>query len=74
MIQISKLKVGVVGAGSWGTVIAIACGISLGLGLGLNTRAALITRGLTEIRRLGLKLGAEIPFRLEIFTLQLLKV
>jgi len=28
------------------------------LGLGLNTRAALITRGMTEIRRLGVKLGA----------------
>jgi glycerol-3-phosphate dehydrogenase (NAD(P)+) len=39
-------------------VIAIATGIIDGLGLGLNTRAALITRGLTEIRRLGLKLGA----------------
>ena len=39
-------------------VIAIAAGISDGLNLGLNTRAALITRGLTEIRRLGLKLGA----------------
>ena len=39
-------------------VIAIAAGIMDGLGLGLNTRAALITRGLTEMRRLGLKLGA----------------
>ena len=39
-------------------VIAIAAGIIDGLGLGLNTRAALITRGLTEIRRLGLRLGA----------------
>jgi glycerol-3-phosphate dehydrogenase (NAD(P)+) len=39
-------------------VIAIAAGIIDGLKLGLNTRAALITRGLTEIRRLGLKLGA----------------
>jgi glycerol-3-phosphate dehydrogenase (NAD(P)+) len=40
-------------------VIAIAAGIMDGLGLGLNTRAALITRGLTEMRRLGLKLGAD---------------
>jgi len=40
-------------------VIAIAAGIVDGLGLGLNTRAALITRGLTEIRRLGLALGAK---------------
>ncbi len=40
-------------------VIAIAAGIIDGLGLGLNTRAALITRGLAEIRRLGLELGAK---------------
>ncbi|MEA2115415.1 MAG: NAD(P)H-dependent glycerol-3-phosphate dehydrogenase [Thermodesulfobacteriota bacterium] len=39
-------------------VIAIATGISDGLGYGLNTRAALITRGLAEITRLGVKLGA----------------
>jgi glycerol-3-phosphate dehydrogenase (NAD(P)+) len=38
-------------------VIAIASGIVDGMELGLNSRAALITRGLTEIRRLGLKLG-----------------
>ncbi len=40
-------------------VIAIAAGVIDGLGLGLNTRAALITRGLVEIRRLGLAMGAE---------------
>ncbi|MFW6011940.1 MAG: NAD(P)H-dependent glycerol-3-phosphate dehydrogenase [Desulfosalsimonas sp.] len=39
-------------------VIAIASGIVDGLRLGLNSRAALITRGLTEIRRLGIRLGA----------------
>jgi glycerol-3-phosphate dehydrogenase (NAD(P)+) len=50
--------VGVEMGGSVKNVIAIAAGIIEGLGLGLNTRAALITRGLTEIRRLGLKLGA----------------
>lgn len=38
-------------------VIAIACGISDGLELGNNARAALITRGLVEIQRLGLALG-----------------
>lgn len=50
--------VGVEMGGAVKNVIAIAAGMIEGLGLGLNTRAALITRGLTEIRRLGLKLGA----------------
>ncbi len=50
--------VGVELGGSIKNVIAIAAGMIDGLNLGLNTRAALITRGLTEIRRLGLKLGA----------------
>lgn len=40
-------------------VIAIAAGIGDGLGYGLNSRAALITRGLAEITRLGVKLGAQ---------------
>jgi glycerol-3-phosphate dehydrogenase (NAD(P)+) len=39
-------------------VMAIAAGISDGLGLGYNTRAALITRGITEIQRLGIRMGA----------------
>ena len=39
-------------------VIAIASGMLRGLGLGDNTQAALITRGLAEIKRLGKKLGA----------------
>ncbi|HTP65876.1 MAG TPA: NAD(P)H-dependent glycerol-3-phosphate dehydrogenase [Geobacteraceae bacterium] len=39
-------------------VIAIAAGISDGLGFGHNTRAALITRGLAEMTRLGLAMGA----------------
>jgi glycerol-3-phosphate dehydrogenase (NAD(P)+) len=50
--------IGVELGGAVKNVIAIAAGIADGLGLGLNTRAALITRGLTEIRRLGLKLNA----------------
>jgi glycerol-3-phosphate dehydrogenase (NAD(P)+) len=50
--------IGVELGGAVKNVIAIASGIIDGLRLGLNTRAALITRGLTEIRRLGLKLGA----------------
>lgn len=40
-------------------VIAIAAGIVDGLGLGLNARAALITRGLAEMTRLGVALGAQ---------------
>lgn len=39
--------------------IALACGIVEGLGLGDNTLAALITRGLTEITRLGVAVGAK---------------
>ncbi|MEQ8965531.1 MAG: NAD(P)H-dependent glycerol-3-phosphate dehydrogenase [Azospirillaceae bacterium] len=39
-------------------VIAIACGVAEGLGFGANTKAALITRGLSEITRLGAALGA----------------
>jgi glycerol-3-phosphate dehydrogenase (NAD(P)+) len=50
--------VGVELGGSVKNVIAIASGMLDGLGMGLNTRAALITRGMTEIRRLGLHLGA----------------
>ncbi len=39
-------------------VIAIAAGISDGLGFGLNARAALLTRGLSEMMRLGVRMGA----------------
>lgn len=45
--------------GSLKNVIAIAAGISDGLGLGDNSKAALMTRGLHEITRLGLALGAQ---------------
>lgn len=41
-------------------IIAIAAGICDGLGYGLNTRAALITRGLVEITRLGVQMGAQV--------------
>ncbi len=51
--------IGVELGGAVKNVIAIAAGIVDGLGLGLNTRAALITRGLTELRRLGTAMGAE---------------
>ena len=40
-------------------VIALAVGIAVGMGLGDNTRATLITRGLAEITRLGIALGAD---------------
>jgi glycerol-3-phosphate dehydrogenase (NAD(P)+) len=49
--------VGVEVGGAVKNVLAIATGIADGLGLGLNARAALITRGLAEITRLGSALG-----------------
>jgi glycerol-3-phosphate dehydrogenase (NAD(P)+) len=49
--------VGVEVGGAVKNVLAIATGIADGLGLGLNARAALITRGLAEITRLGIALG-----------------
>lgn len=50
--------IGVQLCGAVKNVLAIACGISDGLGYGANAKAALITRGLAEMRRLGLALGA----------------
>lgn len=58
-IYYSTDLVGVEIAGAVKNVMAIAAGISDGLGLGLNARAALITRGLAEISRLGAALGAQ---------------
>ncbi|MBI5919578.1 MAG: NAD(P)-dependent glycerol-3-phosphate dehydrogenase [Nitrosomonadales bacterium] len=49
--------IGVEVGGAVKNVLAIAAGIADGLGFGHNARAALITRGLAEITRLGLKLG-----------------
>ncbi|MGH7676293.1 MAG: NAD(P)H-dependent glycerol-3-phosphate dehydrogenase, partial [Gemmatimonadales bacterium] len=51
--------VGVELGGALKNVIALAAGMLEGLGLGHNTRAALITRGLAEITRLGVALGAD---------------
>jgi glycerol-3-phosphate dehydrogenase (NAD(P)+) len=56
--------VGVEVGGAVKNVLAIATGIADGLGLGLNARAALITRGLAEMSRLGVTLGG----RTETFT------
>ncbi|MBI0327214.1 NAD(P)H-dependent glycerol-3-phosphate dehydrogenase [Burkholderia plantarii] len=56
--------VGVEVGGAVKNVLAIATGIGDGLGLGLNSRAALITRGLAEMSRLGVALGG----RAETFT------
>lgn len=51
--------IGVELGGSLKNVIAIACGISDGLGFGSNAKAALLSRGLTEMARLGQALGAK---------------
>ncbi len=56
-IYTSQDVVGVETGGAVKNVITIAAGISDGLGFGHNARAALITRGLMEITRLGLALG-----------------
>jgi glycerol-3-phosphate dehydrogenase (NAD(P)+) len=49
---------GVQVCGAVKNVLAISCGISDGLGYGANAKAAIITRGLAEMSRLGLSLGA----------------
>ncbi len=51
--------IGVELGGALKNVMAVATGIAEGLGLGFNARAALVTRGLAEMTRLGLALGAE---------------
>ena len=51
--------IGVEVGGAVKNVLAIATGMSDGLGFGANTRVALITRGLAELTRLGVALGAE---------------
>ena len=52
-------RVGVELGGAVKNVVALACGIAVGLGFGPNTVAAIITRGLREIVRLGTALGAD---------------
>jgi len=58
-VYTSADPVGVEVGGAVKNVLAIATGIADGMGLGLNARAALITRGLAEMTRLGVALGAE---------------
>ena len=57
-VYVSEDLIGVQLCGALKNVIAIAAGASDGLGFSLNARAALITRGLAEITRLGVAMGA----------------
>jgi glycerol-3-phosphate dehydrogenase (NAD(P)+) len=56
---VSSDMIGVEVGGATKNVLAIGAGISDGLGFGANTRVALITRGLAEMMRLGIALGAD---------------
>jgi len=58
-VYTSRDPIGVEVGGAVKNVLAIATGIADGLGLGLNARAALVTRGLAEMTRLGVALGAQ---------------
>lgn len=58
-VYISTDIVGVELGGAVKNVLAIAAGISDGLGFGANARVAIVTRGLAEMMRLGVKLGAQ---------------
>ncbi len=57
-VYTSRDMIGVELGGALKNVIALCAGISDGLGYGDNTKAALMTRGLAEITRLGVKMGA----------------
>ena len=59
-VYTSNDLIGVELAGALKNVIAIACGISDGLRFGANTKAAILTRGLVEISRLGQAMGAKL--------------
>ena len=58
-VDINDDLIGTQLAGAAKNVLAIAAGLSDGLGLGANTRAALLTRGLAEVARLGIEMGAQ---------------
>ncbi len=57
-VYVNDDPIGVEIGGAMKNIIAIAAGICDGMEMGLNARAALITRGLTEVTRLGIRLGA----------------
>jgi len=57
-VYVGDDPIGLEVGGAVKNIIAIASGFVDGMNLGLNTRAAVITRGLAEIRRLGMALGA----------------
>ena len=59
-IYTSPDVIGIELGGSLKNVIALAAGIADGLGFGDNTKAALMTRGIAEIGRLGIKMGGKI--------------
>lgn len=59
-VYISSDIIGIELGGAVKNVIALAAGVCDGLGLGDNTKAALITRGMTEIARLGIAMGAKL--------------
>ncbi|WDP92809.1 MAG: NAD(P)-dependent glycerol-3-phosphate dehydrogenase [Desulfobacter sp.] len=58
-VYVNDDPVGTQIGGAMKNVLAIAAGICDGMNMGLNPRAALITRGLTEMNRLGTRLGAD---------------
>ncbi len=58
-VYTSPDMLGICIGGALKNVIALAAGIADGLGYGDNTKAALITRGITEIARLGIAMGAD---------------
>ncbi|MBX3192109.1 MAG: NAD(P)-dependent glycerol-3-phosphate dehydrogenase [Labilithrix sp.] len=58
-VYTSKDPIGVEIGGAMKNVLAIAAGVCDGLGLGTNARAALVTRGLSEMARLGVALGGD---------------
>ena len=59
-VYTSSYILGIELGGSLKNVIALAAGIADGLGYGDNTKAALITRGIAEISRLGVKMGGKV--------------